>query len=647
MERPPLWVPPKDLSKNSRLANFLAITGKEDVAALNRFAVEDPESFWNEVALDIDFDWTHKPSTIVDLSDGPQFPHFWTGAKVNLSELAVDRHARRTPHKPAVVWESEDGTTASMTYWDLAIAVSKAAVVLRDLGVKEGSAVGIFMPMVQETVVLFLAIARLGAIVCPLFSGYGAAAIETRLRDCDATVLCVADGFRRRGKWVDTKVIATDVATAMPSLKHLLVVRQGGKRRVAMKKGRDVWYQDAMAQVVEGTEGVLTNANDPFMLIYTSGTTGRPKGTVHSHAGFPFKAAQDMAHCFDVRASDRLLWYTDLGWMMGPWAICGTLIHGATLVLFDGVPDYPDNDRLWEVCARHGVTVLGVAPTVVRSLMRHGEDMVRRHDLSQLRILGSSGEPWNPDPWTWFLYVVGGGRCPIINYSGGTEISGGILGGNLLTPLAPCSFAGPIPGMDAAVFNDKGESVVGEVGELVVRAPWPGMTHSFWKDKERYLETYWSRWPNIWVHGDWAEVDADDGLWYIRGRSDDTIKVAGKRVGPAEVESELITHPAVSEAAAIGIPDPISGEVLAVFLVLAKGVSDSPELRKEITALIGQRLGKALRPHAVEVVSALPKTRNAKVVRRVVRSAYLGRDVGDITSLENPDCIDELMALAK
>jgi acetyl-CoA synthetase len=408
-----------------------------------------------------------------------------------------------------------------------------------------------------------------------------------------------------------------------------------------MQLGRDHWYHELKSAVTATPDVVDTDADTTFMIIYTSGTTGRPKGTVHVHGGFPMKATQDMVHCFDVRPDDRLLWFTDIGWMMGPWAICGTLIIGATLVLFDGVPDFPAPDRLWAVVERHRVSVLGIAPTVVRALMKHGDEPVARHDLSSLRVLGSSGEPWNTEPWLWFQEKVGGSRCPIINYSGGTEISGGIVAGNMLTPLRPCAFAGPVPGMDADVWDEHGHSVRGEVGELVVRAPWPGMTRGFWRDPDRYLETYWSRWPNTWVHGDWVEVDSD-GLWYIRGRSDDTIKVAGKRLGPAEVESALVAHPAVAEAAAIGVPDPVKGEALVAFAVLKPGIADDPELRKALARCITDELGKALSPRTVEIVSELPKTRNAKVLRRVVRAVYLGADPGDLSSLENHSAIDAL-----
>ena len=445
----------------------------------------------------------------------------------------------------------------------------------------------------------------------------------------------------RRGVTVAMKPVADEAAEQLPSLEHILVVPRLDDGTATMHTGRDVRY-DAMPAGFDTQPAVAdTDADTPFMIIYTSGTTGRPKGTVHVHGGFPVKATQDMAYCFDIGEHDRLLWFTDIGWMMGPWAICGALSIGATLVLFDGVPDHPGPDRLWSVVQRHRVSVLGVAPTVIRALMRHGDEPVAAHDLSSLRVLGSTGEPWNTDPWLWYQRKIGGGRLPVINYSGGTEISGGILAGNMLTPLQPCAFAGPCPGMAADVVDENGRSIRGRVGELVIRAPWPGMTRGFWRDRERYLDTYWSRWPDVWVHGDWVEVDSD-GLWYIRGRSDDTIKVAGKRLGPAEVESALVAHAAVAEAAAIGVPDPVKGEALVVFVVLKPGVADTPDLRELLAQRVADDLGKALAPHAVEIVSELPKTRNAKVLRRVVRSVYLGTDLGDLTSLENHTAIEAI-----
>jgi acetyl-CoA synthetase len=638
------WTPSPEQVAQSRLRRFLDRLGCADLDALQARARDDLDWFWEAAVDDIGIGWSRRFDRVHDASRGIAWTRWWIGGRLNLATNAADRHAAVSPDKPAVVWEGDDGEVRTLTFRQLSAETSRAAGALRALGVQPGDAVGLCMPMIPETVALFLACAKIGALVAPLFSGYGAGAISSRMVDCEAKVLCVSDGFLRRGTPVLLKPTADEAAKSIPSLQHILVVRRLGDRaQVDMQPGRDAWYDELCAQQPDDLAAHDTAADDPFMLIYTSGTTGRPKGTVHVQGGFPVKATQDMAHCFDVQPSDRLLWVTDIGWMMGPWAIIGALTIGATLVIFEGTPDHPGPDRLWAVAERHRVTVLGVAPTVVRALMRHGTDPVRAHHLTALRILGSSGEPWNPDPWLWFLHEVGGGRCPIINYSGGTEVSGGILAGNLLTPMRPCSFSGPCPGMDAEVYDDGGQPVRGAVGELVVRRPWPGMTRGFWRDPERYLDTYWSRWPDTWVHGDWAEIDAD-GLWYIRGRSDDTIKVAGKRLGPAEVESALVAHPAVAEAAAIGVPDPVKGEALVAFVVLRPNVADTPELRRELAGRITEELGKALAPKAVEVVGELPKTRNAKVLRRVVRAVYLGADPGDLSSLENRSAIAALGA---
>ena len=377
------------------------------------------------------------------------------------------------------------------------------------------------------------------------------------------------------------------------------------------------------------------------MVIYTSGTTGRPKGAVHTHAGFPTKAAQDMAFGTDLHPGETLYWITDMGWMMGPWLVFGALILGGTFFIYDGAPDYPGPDRLWNIVEQHKITTLGVSPTLIRALIAQGEEPFRNHDLSSLKFFASTGETWNPDPWLWLFDKVGEGKRPIINYSGGTEISGGIVMGNPILPLKPCAFSAPCPGIAADVFDENGKSVRNQVGELVIKAPWIGMTRGFWKDPKRYEETYWSQWPNVWVHGDFAAVDSD-GMWYILGRSDDTIKVASKRLGPAEVESVLVSHPAVVEAAAIGVPDEIKGSEVVVFCVLGPGESSSEALRSELKGLVTASMGKPLAPRQVLFVSDLPKTRNAKLMRRMIRAAYLGENPGDTSSLVNPEAVEEI-----
>ncbi|HLJ67425.1 MAG TPA: acetate--CoA ligase [Chloroflexota bacterium] len=636
------WEPGPRQLERSRLQALMRRHGIDTYADFYARSIDDPEWFWEAVVRDeLELVWSRPYDRVLDLSDGPAWPHWFVGGRLNYVANAVDRHVTGDRGgAAALIWEGEEGTTRTLTYRELQREVNRVAGGLRELGLEKGDRVAIFMPMIPETAIATLACSKVGAIYIPIFSGYGTNAVALRLRDAGARLLICADGFYRRGRAVPMKATADAAVELSPDVERVLVVRRSGAE-VPWTEGRDVWWDDLVQSQSDDAETLDTSADDPFMIIYTSGTTGRPKGAFHVHAGFPLKAAQDMAHCFDVHADDTLFWFTDIGWMMGPWAIMGTLILGGTLFLYDGTPDYPEPDRIWQMVERHHISVLGIAPTVIRALMPHGDEWVRKHDLSSLRVLGGSGEPWNPGPWTWYLQTVGGGRCPIINYSGGTETSGGILGCTTILPERPTSFSTPVPGMAADVLDEQGNSVRGKVGELVVRKPWVGMTHGFWGDRDRYIETYWSRFPGIWTHGDWALVDPD-GYWYILGRSDDTLKVAGKRVGPAEVESAAVSHRSVLEAAAIGVPHEVKGETVTVFVILRPGHEPSDEVRGEIRQAIGEQLGKALLPEEVRFVSDLPRTRNAKIMRRVIRARYLGRELGDVTSLENPAAIEAI-----
>lgn len=646
------WRPSADDLGDSRLARFIRAAGMADLTALQARAAADPAWFWGAATDDLGLPWQRRPATVLDDSRGPEWSRWWGGGAFNHAAAAIDPRAERQPDAEALVWEGEDGDVRRFSARELRDEVDRAAAMLVAEGVQPGDRVGLLLPMLPETVVAVLALGLLRAIFTPIFSGYGPAAIASRLSDCGATLLITADGFLRRGGIVPLKAAADEAVAMAPTVRRLLVVRRLGDRvpSTPWDDGRDRWWHEAIdAAGAPGSapkrERVETDPETPYMVIYTSGTSGRPKGAVHVHGGFPIKASQDLAHCFDLRAGDTLFWFTDLGWMMGPWAISGSLILGARLVLYEGTPDHPGPDRLWSIVERHRVTHLGLSPTVIRALIAHGTEPVRSHDRSSLRVLGSTGEPWNPDPWWWFFREVGEGRCPIVNYSGGTEVSGGIVAGNLVTPLRATSFAGPNVGVAADVVDADGRPIRGAVGELVIRQPLPGMTRGFWSDPDRYLETYWSRFPGTWVHGDWALIDAD-GYWYIHGRSDDTLKVAGKRVGPAEVESAAVSHPAVVEAAAVGIPHPVKGEAIAVFCVLARGTPDDPALRAEIGARVAKELGKALRPDVVLVVRGLPKTRSGKVMRRVIRAAFLGQDPGDLSALDDPAIIEAIRRLA-
>lgn len=632
-----IWQPTSDdieRANVTRLAQRHGLRSYDELLARSR---EEIEWFWPEVIDDLALEFTRPWVRVLDTSRGIQWPLWFVGAEVNIAHNCVDRW--RASGRVALVWEGEEGETRTVTYEELAGEVARLADGLRGLGVRRGDSVGLFLPMIPEAVVAFMAICKIGAIVVPVFSGYAASAVAVRLEDSEAEVLICADGFYRRGEVVPMKEVA-DEAAQSADIRHIVVVRRVG-RDVPMLGGRDVLWDSLVDGGAAETRTEATTSEDPFMIAYTSGTTGRPKGSVHVHGGFLVKIASEVAYQTDYHPGELLFWLSDPGWIMGPWEMVGTLALGGTILLYDGAPNFPGPDRLWAMVERHRVNILGVSPTLVRALLPAGDDHVTRHDLSSLRILGSTGEPWNTEPYMWFSERVGGGRCPIINFSGGTEVGACFLSPTPVMPLRVCSLGGPSLGMAVDVFGPDGKPVRGGVGELVCTKPWPGMTRGIWGDPDRYIETYWSRWPEVWVHGDWATVD-EDGQWFLHGRSDDTMNVAGKRIGPAEVESALVDHPDVVEAAVIGVPDDVKGEAIWCFCVLGAGTAPSDDLRFSIKEHVADRLGSPFRPGVVKFVSELPKTRNAKVLRRAVRAVALGKDAGDLSNLENPSALDEI-----
>ena len=636
-----VWTPSPAYSDGSHVTRFMERHNISTWDELHRRSIGDVAWFTDAMLTYLGIEFATPYKQIVDLSKGNAWPVWCVDGVMNITHNCLDRWlGTEVERKVALRYESEAGDVKTLTYGELHQKVGQVAAGLRALGLGKGDAIALYMPMIPEIAIAMLAIARIGGIILPLFSGYGAGAVATRLADADATAIFTTDGTWRRGRRGPMKPTVDEALLLAPGVEHVIVCDVAGDD-ITMEPGRDLRWDDLLRLADKTVDSEPTAAEDVVMIIYTSGTTGRPKGAVHTHCGFPLKAAMDMALGLDLRRDDTLYWMTDMGWMMGPWEVFGTLLLGATMLFYDGAPDFPDVDRLWSLVERHRITTLGVSPTLIRSLMQHGEEPVRRHDLSSLRIMASTGEPWNPEPWLWLFNTVGGGQCPIINYSGGTEISGGIVMGNVLKPLKPCAFSGPNVGMAADVVDDRGNSVRGQVGELVVRAPWIGMTRGFWKDPERYIETYWSRFPNVWVHGDWAAIDSD-GQWYILGRSDDTIKVAGKRLGPAEVETILVNDPRVIEAGAIGVPDELKGQALVVFCVLSPDVEATDELAAALKAKIIAAMGKPLTPKAVVFVPDLPKTRNAKVMRRVLRAAWLDEPAGDLSALVNPEVVDTI-----
>ncbi|HEX5615192.1 MAG TPA: AMP-binding protein [Acidimicrobiia bacterium] len=638
-----VWRPDPALLHDSNVARFAAAHDIASFEELRDRSIDDPEWFWDAVVDFLGVRFTTPYTRVLDTTDGPEWARWFVGGELNLAVSCIDRWADdpATSAQDAIVWEGEDGEIRRLTYAELRVLTDRIAHGLAARGVGTGDAVGLFLPMVPETVAALFAVAKLGATFLPIFSGYGPEAVAIRLVDGGAVALVTADGFTRRGRAIPMKEVADDACAQAPGVHTVVVVPRLGRTDTPMTPTRDVTLADLVADRPDRFVAVIVPSEHPLFVAYTSGTTGRPKGAVHVHGGFLVKIAEEVAFQTDLRVGESLFWLTDIGWIMGPWEIVGVLANGGTLVLYDGAPDHPEPDRLWALVERHAIGVLGVSPTLVRALMAHGDDPVRAHDLSSLRILASTGEPWNEGPWRWYFERVGGGRCPVINISGGTEVGACFLAPHPVQPLSPCSLGGPALGMAVDVFDDAGRSVRGTVGELVCTKPWPGMTRGLWGDPQRYLDTYWSRYPGAWWHGDFASV-SDDGQWFLHGRSDDTIKLAGKRLGPAEVETVLVAHPAVVEAAAVGVPDDVKGEVLWAFVVLASGVAPTDALRAELVGLVAEHLGAAFRPAAVRFTDALPKTRSAKILRRAIRATVTGESAGDLSGLEDPAALDAI-----
>ncbi len=638
-----VWRPTPERAAGTNTARFIAEHGLTDLDELTAKSAAEPEWFWESVVEFLGLPFDRPWRTVRDDSRGHPWATWFVGSSFNLSRACVDRWADEDPGRTALLSHKESGETRVASFGELRDTVGRLAGALRSLGVGRGDAVAVFLPMGEEAVASFLAIARIGAIFIPVFSGYGPDAVAGRLGDPKPKVLVCGNGYTRRGRLVEMKEVADRAVELAGGVDRILVVDYAPRTDTPMRATRDVWWEEVVPSA-EPVPHVLTSSEDPVMIAYTSGTTGRPKGAVHVHGGFTVKLAAEGAFHAEIGRGDVVMWATDMGWIMGPWTVVAALANGAAVATYDGAPDHPGPDRLWQVAAELGVTFLGISPTLIRALQPHGSDQARRHDLSRLHSFGSTGEPWNPDPWWWLFQEVGEGTRPIVNISGGTEIGAVLIGVNLLQGLKPTSLGGRSLGVDADVYDAQGKPIRGEVGELVVRGSWPGMTRGFWNEPERYLETYWSRFEGTWVHGDWASID-DDGFWFLHGRSDDTLNVAGKRIGPAEIESAVVSMPEVVMAAAIGAPDPVKGETIALFVVPAPGVEPDETLTSAVETAVTGALGPAFRPSSIQWVGDLPRTRSAKIMRRVVKAVALGREPGDLSSLENPESLSGIQPL--
>ncbi len=635
-ERKFTWTPTPEQLASANVARLAETVGCASFAELQRFSVDEPERFWAAVVGDLRLEFSAPWDAVLDDSRGIEWTRWFVGGRLNVARLCVHRWAQsELANDEAAVWRAEDGERRSLTWRELSDEVARLAEGLASLGVGEGDAVGIYLPMAPEAAIASHAVAHLGAVQVPIFSGFAAPAVAARLADAKAKVLITADGTLRRGRAVPMKAVADEALRDAPTVVNTVVWRRLGGDDVPMVAGRDRFWDDLVADREGTTPPLEVEAETPYLLAYTSGTTGRPKGALHVQGGFLVSIAREAAYQAEISAGDRVLFATDMGWIMGPWTVVGAGALGATVVYMEGAPDWPA-DRIWRLVEQERVTMLGVSPTLVRALIPKGDPDA---DLSSLRAVTTTGEPWNRGPYDWLdEHVCGNGRIPIVNISGGTEVGACFLSVSPLEPTKPVSLGFPALGQAMDVYGPDGQPVRGEVGELVCTKPWPGMTRGIWGDDERYLETYWRRFPGVWTHGDWASVD-EDGYWFLHGRSDDTLNIAGKRIGPAELESAALNDPTVAEAAAIGIPHEVKGEVPWLFVVAKPGETID---EASVAAAVAAELGKAFGPARVVVVSALPKTRSAKIVRRAVRATALGEDPGDLSTLENPESLEEI-----
>jgi len=572
-------------------------------------------------------EWFEPYRQVVDLSRGPEWARWFLPGRLNIAHNCLDRWA--DSGRTACLWEAENGETREVGFRELRGDANRVANGLRHLGLGAGDRVALSMPMAPEILAILYGCFKAGLTVVPIFAGFGAGAIATRLEDSGARVLFTADRLERRGKLLP-------LAEKMPAgLEHTIVLpyREPGSRPADSLPGAAISWQDFLqGQPAEFQTESLDSEARAFIL-YTSGTTGKPKGAVHTHAGCLAQMGKEIWLGFDHQPEDRFFWLSDIGWMMGPWSILGNHLFGGTIFLYDGAPDFPGPMRLWEMIERHGITTFGVSPTAIRLLSKTAQELP---EMRSLRLLGSTGEPWDEGSWMWFFDRVGRRRCPIINISGGTEIVGSFLFPLPIQPLKPCTLGGPAPGMATEVVDENGAPVRGRKGYLVCTRPSPSMTRGIWNDPARYIETYWSRFPGTWYHGDWASVDAD-GFWFLHGRADESMNVAGRKVGPAEVEEAMMRHPGVAEAAVIGVPDELKGEAIVGFAVPKPGATVDPAA---VCATVVEVLGPTFRPREVVVTRELPKTQSGKIVRRLIRRKYLGEPLDDLSTVANPGALE-------
>jgi len=633
-----IFTTPEGLVNDSNIKKWMDEHDIDDYDELLKKADENPEWFWDEIAGELDWFKTYNK---VSHWDPPHAKWFLDG-KFNIVYNALDRHAHSwRKNKVAYIWEGESGEVKKLTYYDLYCEVNKFANALKKLGVEKGDRVAIYLPMILELPIAMLACAKIGAVHSVVFSGFWAKAFQDRANDAQAKIAITVDGFYRRGKIIPLKENVDEVLDETPSVKNVIVVNHCDCD-IKMVKGRDMWWHDAITDMNRECETEVMDSEDPLFILYTSGTTGKPKGVLHVHGGYAVGTYATLKFVFDLKEEDIWWCAADIGWITGhSYIVYAPLMLGATSVMYEGTPDYPDPSRFWRMIEDYGVTVFYTAPTTIRMFMKYGEKWPDKHDLSSLRLLGSVGEPINPEAWMWYYNHIGNRNCPIMDTWWQTE-----TGMHLITPLPisnlkPGSTVKPFPTVKADIFDDDGKSLEEKGGHLVIKSSWPSMFRTLYNDPQRYVDAYWSEFENIYLSGDVARKDKD-GYFWIQGREDDVLNVAGHRISTAEVESALVSHYAVAEAAVVGKPDILKGEEISAFVVLKEGYTNMPKFKHLLREHVRKEIGPIASPSYIGFVTDLPKTRSGKIMRRVIKAKVKGEPVGDISTLANPEAVDAL-----
>ena len=614
---------------------------KHEISSLDELCIKSKnnlEWFWESVDEDIGIVWDEPYTKTLDTSNGIAWAKWFVNGKTNIYKSSVEKFTKKTPEKIAYDFISEDGIQTKLSYFELNSKVSKFANGLKSLGVKKGDVIAIYLPMIEEAIISILAAAKIGAVQTIIFSGYSSESLQIRLQDCKAKILLTSDGFHRKGKSISQKTIVEN-AIVDTNIEKIVVVPYKGIDQYE-KSNKIEFYNKLILNQSNSCSTEIMDSEDPLFILYTSGTTGKPKGVIHTHGGFSVFAGHQASYLVNMGENDRLFWPADIGWITGlVWNVYGLLLTGSNAIIYDGALDFPNSDRIWEILSNYKATIFGISPTAVRLFKKINAKPLEKYSLDTLQNIPTTGEPLDEDSWWWLFEKVGNKKIPIMNLSGGTEIGGAMLSVFPGMKLKPSTVGIPVPGMDLDIVDEDGNQIRGDNGYLIIKQPWPAMTRGLLNDDERYLETYWSKFENIWFHGDYVLAD-EDNLWYMKGRADDVINVSGHRMSTSEIEHTVISHNKISDAASISIPDELTGEAIVVFFVPEN--KNEVNLEADIIEHINKKIGKIAKPKLIFQLSDLPKTRTGKIMRRLLKAKLTGNPLGDLSSLENPDILKEI-----